>query len=500
MLDKIKRLGVETAVYGISTIFGRFLSFLLLPLYVNVLSTSDYGVVANVYSYIAFFNILYGCGMEAAYFKFASSKELSSEKQIFGAAWLSIIATGALLSLFIITNLSSVTSFVARAGDESVIFYAVGILFSDSLSLIPFAALRLQKRPWNFAGVRVASIALNLILNLILLIKFKMGLHGVFLSGLLSSMFTTLLLLPVILKNISFHFDRSKLKQLLRFGTPTIPAGIAGIALQVVDRPILRALTTDTAVGIYSANYRLGIFMMLIVSMFDYAWRPFFLSNASEKNAKEIFARVTTYFFLLMMFMFLAVSLFIDNIVRIEIFHRHLIHPAYWSGLPIVPIVLLAYVFTGLYVLFLPGIYIHKKTSLLPISTGIGAVINIVMNILVIPSMGIAGAAWASLVGYGAMACSLFIITQKFYPVKYEYRRLGIIAFVTGTCYGFFRILASTSIPLILTKILILICFAGLMILLKFFEPSELRQLYRIFKRRSIQPNDSTQTSITDME
>jgi O-antigen/teichoic acid export membrane protein len=499
MLEKIKRLGFETAVYGISTIFGRFLSFLLLPLYVNVLSTSDYGVVANVYSYIAFFNILYGCGMETAYFKFASSNELGSDRGIFGAAWSLIMVIGLIFSLLILLNLSAVSSFVARPGDESVILYAVGILFSDSLSLIPFAALRLQKKPWSFAGVRIAAICLNLVLNILFLVTMKLGLKGVFLSGLLSSVFTTVLLLPVILKNFSFRFSSEISRHLLRFGTPAIPAGIAGIALQVVDRPILRAMTTDTAVGIYSANYRLGIFMMLVVSMFDYAWRPFFLSNAREPDAKAIFSRVTTYFFLFMMFTFLAVSLFIDVIVRIEIFHHHLIHPAYWSGISIVPIVLLAYVFTGLYALFVPGIYIHKKTHLLPISPGLGAAINIGMNILVIPSMGILGAAWASLVGYAVMVVSVFLIARRFYPVPYEYRRLGIIAVVTGASYGLYQILLGLPVPVMATRSFVLIFFVGTILMLRFFEPAELAHLVGLFRKRPA-AGTSKQNDISGIE
>jgi len=177
--------------------------------------------------------------------------------------------------------------------------------------------------------------------------------------------------------------------------------------VQVIDRPILLALTNESTVGIYQANYRLGIFMMLIVSMYDYAWRPFFLTHAKDPDAKQLYSRILTYFTLFSSIVVLVVSLYVDDIVKIHVFHRFIINPAYWSGLGIVPIILLGYLFNGLYVNFMAGIYIEKKTSHLPYITGIGAAINVVVNFLLIPKFGMFGAAWATFFAYAGMALTI---------------------------------------------------------------------------------------------
>jgi len=170
-------------------------------------------------------------------------------------------------------------------------------------------------------------------------------------------------------------------------------AGLAGIAMQVVDRPIVKALTDDATLGIYQLNYRLGIFMMLIVGMFDYAWRPFFLTHANDPDAKPLFARVFTYFTIGMLTIFVLVSLFIDDAVRVTVFGKQFFPPAYWSGTAIVPWILLAYVFTGAYVVFMVGVYLEKKTQYLPLVSGIGAALNIgvnfLLNVPVLPDMAV---------------------------------------------------------------------------------------------------------------
>jgi O-antigen/teichoic acid export membrane protein len=486
MFDKIKRLGTDTAIYGISTILGRFLSFLLLPLYTNVLLNSDYGIVANVYSYIAFLNVVYGLGMESAYFKYASTREYGGEKEVFGLSWATVAISSLVFSLVILWNATPLSYLVARGETERyVVLYAAGILFFDAISLIPFAFLRLQKKPWRFAAIRVLGIILNVVLNAVLLIKFRMGLEGIFISGIISSLFTALCLLPTIIRSFAWPKNLPLFSALLKFGLPNVPAGLAGIALQVVDRPILRALTDDASVGIYQANYRLGIFIMLIVSMFDYAWRPFFLSHAQDPDAKKMFARITTYLILFLLFGFLVVSFFIGDIVGIEIMHHRLIHPAYWTGLNIVPIVLLAYVFMGVYVLLIPGIYIEKKTQFLPLTSGLGAAANIGMNLLLIPLLGFTGAAWSTLGGYMVMAVSLYFIVQKYYRVRYEFRRILVIGFSTAIIFCIFILTGGTFGTHMLVKIGLLIGFLALMTLLRFFNPEEIQILRTLLQPKS---------------
>ncbi len=433
MIDKIKSLGADTAIYGVSTIIGRFLNFLLVPFYTNVLSTSQYGVVATVYSYIAFMNIIYIYGMESAYFKYASTREIGGDKEIFSTPFFSILITSLIFSSLIFFNSSSLGSIVAVPGKYSdTIRYSAIILLLDSLSIIPFAALRLQRKVKTFAAVKMVNIVVNVLANVILLLKYHAGVEGIFISGVIASGTTLLLVLPTILSRLKMSFHKDLFYALLKFGLPYIPAGLAAMIVQVIDRPILLALTNESTVGIYQANYRLGILMMLIVSMYDYAWRPFFLTHASEPGAKQLFARILTYFTLFSSIVVVLVSLYIDDLVKLRVFGRFIINPAYWSGLGIVPIVLLGYLFNGIYVNLMAGIYIEKKTSHLPYITGIGAAINVAANFLLIPKFGMFGAAWATFLAYAGMALAIYVVSQRFYPVQYEIGRLLKIGIALG--------------------------------------------------------------------
>jgi O-antigen/teichoic acid export membrane protein len=486
MFDKLKRLGAETAIYGISTIVGRFLTFLLVPFYTNVLpSTSDYGIVATVYAYIAFLNVIYGYGMESAYFRYASALEIGDRKQNFSTPFLSIFLTSLILSSFIHLFSAPIASLIGiGTGYASLVRYAAWILFFDALSVIPFASLRLKNRAKLFAAIRILSITANIVLNVVLLLKFRLGVEGIFISGFASSGLTLLLLLPSIQKQFQLKFHHDLFRHLLRFGLPIIPAALSGIAIQVIDRPILKALTSDSVVGIYQANYRLGIFMMLIVSMFDYAWRPFFLTTAKEENAKEVFSRVMTYFIVGASFIFLFFSFFIRDIVRIHIFGHYFIKPEYWSGLPIVPVVLCAYIFTGVYTVLVAGVHIEKKTHILPYTTGAGAIVNVVCNYLLIPAFGMLGAAYATLFSYLVMAGSLYVIVQRFYYVAYEFRRIATVAIVTALLFVLFLWVGFGGIPLssFIVKVLLLLVFPILLLVFKFFDSRELATLRRVFR------------------
>ncbi len=195
--------------------------------------------------------------------------------------------------------------------------------------------------------------------------------------------------------------------------------------VQVIDVPILQKLTDLKTVGIYKANYKLGIFMMLFVNMFQFAWQPFFLNNAKEENAKELFSKVLTYFTIVGCSMLVLLTLFISDIVKINIAGFSLIGANYWGGLYIVPVILLAYLFNGFYVVFSAGIYIEEKSIYAPIVAGLGALTNVVANYLLIPHLNIMGAAIATLASYVVMAAGYYIVTQKFYKIHYDYVKLA---------------------------------------------------------------------------
>ncbi len=358
MLEKIKRLGTETAIYGVSTVVGRFLTFILTPVYTYLLAEpADLGVVAIVYAYIAFLNVVYGYGMESAYFKYASTLEIGSDRENFSVPFVSLCLTSVLFSSVIFWQAEPVGR-LAGIPDRYLpsVTYAAVILLLDAIAIIPFARLRLQRRAVRFAAIRLTGIVINVAGNLLLLLHFQMGVLGIFIAGCISSASTVLMLLPTIAESLVPVFNSRLYRSLLHFGLPYVPAGLAAMMIQVIDRPILESLTNSTTVGIYQANYRLGIFMMLIVSTFDFAWRPFFLSHATDPEARPLFARILTYFFFLMMSVFLALTLFLDDIIKLPLVLGHpLIKETYWSGLPIVPVVLLAYVFLGISNNMVPG-------------------------------------------------------------------------------------------------------------------------------------------------
>jgi len=483
LIDKIRSLGVDTAVYGVSTILGRFLNFLLVPFYTNVLTTYQYGIVATAYSYIAFMNIIYVYGMESAYFKYASTREIGDDSEIFSTPFFSLLVTGAAFSTLIVAFSRPLARLVEIPEEyHTAIGYAALILMLDSMSVIPFAALRLKRKVKKFAIIKILNIVINVVANVVLLLKFHYGVIGIFISGVAASAATIIMLTPTILANIKATFNWDLYKSLLRFGMPYVPAGLAAMMVQVIDRPILLALTNESTVGIYQANYRLGIFMMLIVSMYDYAWRPFFLTHANEPNAKQLFARILTYFTLLSAFVILTISLYIDDLVKLRVFHRFLINPAYWSGLGIVPVVLVGYLFNGIYVNLMAGIYIEKKTAHLPYITGIGAITNVVANLLFIPRFGMFGAAWATLLAYATMAAAIYFVSQKYFPIKYELIRLAKIGFalIASLLLSMYRQSLLPMVHVQLVKLGAMATFIFLLVLLKFPTAEEIKAIQRV--------------------
>lgn len=441
MIEKILQLGKETAIYGLSSVVGRFINFLLVPLYTNFLLPSEYGVIATIYSYIAFLFIVYGFGMEAAYMRFVAKIEIGNRKQNFSTPLFFLVISSTVLSLLIHGYSPFIAAWINIAQSDGILIqYAAWILCFDALATIPFAALRMENKALTFAGIRLANILLNVILNLVLIVGLGMKAEGVLIANLIASSLTFLVLLRFVFERFTWSFSFPLFRELLKFGLPYIPAGLGGVAMQVVDRPILKALTDDATVGIYQANYKLGIFMMLLVGMFDYAWRPFFLKHAWEKDAKVLFAKVFTLFCVFMFSVFIVLSLFIKDLVTIQIFGKYFIHPDYWIGISIVPLILLAYVFNGAYVNFVIGIYIEKKTHYLPYITGLGAITNIMANFLLIPVYGLFGAAIATLLCYFVIAIGVYFSSRKFYEVPYEWGKITKLSIITVSLYALYAL------------------------------------------------------------
>jgi O-antigen/teichoic acid export membrane protein len=474
MLDKIKELSKDTAVYGISTMVGRFLNFLLVPFYTHVFSSGEYGIISNIYATIGILNILFLYGMDASYLRYAAKIEIGDERDNFSTPYLLVFITSIFFSFLIfLLRFPIINVLDIPHSYVYLIYFTSPILLVDAVSSIPFIKLRIERKAKKFAAFKIINIVVNVFLNLFLILKLKWGIEAVLVSNLIASLTSFILLLSSVSEKLKFKLNKGLIKKLLKFGLPYFPAGLAAMLVQGIDRPILSHLTDLSTVGIYNACYKLGIFMMLFVNMFQFAWQPFFLQNADEKNAKELFSKVLTYFTLAGSIVLVFLSLFINDIVTVKIFGRSLIAASYWSGLSIVPVILLGYLFNGIYVVFTAGIYIKEKSIYVPFITGLGALINIVVNFALIPSMGMMGAAFATLASYLAIAAGFFIITQKFYKIDYEYDKLIKLFVIIIIIGGIFYFLIYTGNLLFIHKI-ILLCIFLLSITFFVFDKKEL--------------------------
>ncbi len=479
MFEQIKRLGADTAIYGISTVLARLLNFALVPLYANILTTAEFGIVANIYSYIAFIVIFYSYGMESSFFRFASAKEIGSEKDNFSTPYIAIATASALFSASIVAGAGSLTSVFQI--DESLyylLYYTAGILFFDAVSLVPYAALRLQRKAKFFAATKVLNIVLTVLLNILTVYYLRWGIEGIFFSNLAASILSFMILLPSVARQFQWKFHITLYKELLKFGLPIVPVGISGVLLQIVDRPILKFLLDDSAVGIYQANYRLGIFMALITGMFEYAWRPFFLTHAKDPNAKQLFSRVMTYYLFITSVIFLLLVFFLDNIIQYKYFGRYILPPQYWDGLKIVPLVLLSYILSGIGTNLNAGIQIEKKTKYLFPTSLAGSLTKILLTFLLVPSLGIFGAALATVIGYFVVEATLYPIVQRFYRIDYEWGRIGKLVLTVVSAYAVVSVFDLN----VVYKLGLFFLWCGSLFALRFFSPGELGRLKHLFR------------------
>lgn len=471
MFEKIKSLSKDTLIYGTNTIIGRFINFLFVPLYTNIFAPAEFGIVANIYAYIAILNVFFTIGMESGFFRFASTLEVGDSKENFSHPFLGILINSLVLGSILFLFSKNLSWLFQVPENRSVILkYTAFILFFDAISIVPFAYLRLAHKPVKFVSIKLINIGINVTLNFVLILGFRWGIESIFISNVVASVVTFILLTPIVIKNLTLKFNKQLFSELLRFSLPYIPAGISSNIIQVISRPMLYLLTNDySEVGIFQANYKLGIFMMLFVSMFEFAWRPFFMQNFQEPDAKKIFSKVLTLFTLAEAVLFIILTLFIDDIVKIKFFNKgYLIGKAYWSGLNIVPIILFAYLIYGIYINLMPGIYIMKKTKYLSLITVVAALVNVLLNLLLIPFFGIFGSAIASLFSYISMAVGIFLVVNKYYKVEYEYIKLiniFISIFITTGLYYYFNSINISGI--IYIKFALLLIFISLIFILK---------------------------------
>jgi O-antigen/teichoic acid export membrane protein len=485
MRELLKKLTTDSAVYGVSNILGRFITFLLVPFYTHMLPRGDYGIVIVVYAYIAFLNGVFTFGLEPAYMRFVAEGKDADRSRVFSAAFWFVLVAGLALAVPIMIFSPFIQPGLGIGPEwPEILPLALAMVLFDAVSAIPFAALRMENRPRTFAGIRLLSIVLNVALNYLFIAAWKWSVVAVFVSGAVSSAVCTILLLPTIFGRLRFSIDMVLLRRLLVYGLPTMPGAISIMLIEIIDKPIMLLLTDADTVGLYGANYKLGIFMMLVVSVFRYAWQPFYLQLSNDPGAKALFARVMTYFVLAASMIVLLLSLFIGDIVQIPLPRgRSLIPPEYWSGLGIVPIILFSYLFAGMDQILSAGIYIQKRTMIVLYATTAGAVVNIAANFLLIPMFGIYGAAFATLAAYFTLAAIYWAAGRTIYPITWESTRLLKIFFALAVCALLWYLVPVQVLPpMLLWKCILIALFFLILALSNFFSGEELAALRRVVR------------------
>lgn len=440
-MSLLKKLAGETAIYGLSSIVGRLLNYLLTPLYTRIFLQSEYGIVNELYAYTGFLMVLYIFRMETAFFRFGTPEE--DRKEAFSTSFWSVLGSAGLFSLLILVFANPITNWLEYAPEQSVFVTMFGLILAfDTLAEIPLARLRLEHKAKRFALVRLVGIALNIGFNLFFLLLCpwllqqgiatdfiekiyhrEFGVGYIFLSNLIASTAVLLLLLPEM-RQVEWRFAPKLWKTMFFYAAPLILASMAGIVNEMLDRVLLKHLLPGDAkenlaqVGVYSASYKLAMLMSLITQAFRYAAEPFFFANAKHKDAKNLYADVTKYFTIFGAATLLGVMLYLDVL-------KHLIGPDFWGGLHVVPILLFANLFLGLYYNVSIWYKLTDQTKLGGwIAVG-GAVITIALNIWWIPRIGYVGSAWATLICYATMTAACWWLGRKYYPVNYNWLRMG---------------------------------------------------------------------------
>jgi O-antigen/teichoic acid export membrane protein len=440
-MGKIQRLAGETVLYGLGSILPRFLSFLLVTLHTDVFSPEEYGVVTKVYAVVGVVNIIFIFGMETAYFRFSARSGLD-EKKVFNLAQTVVIVISGVLSLIFILLAEPVSEAMSVPGRTDLVTWLVMIMFIDAVAAIPFARLRFQKKAMRFVTGKLINIAILVGLNLFFL---KLStthvpeVSLVFLANLVANGFYLFFFAPTLL-SWRPAYDRSVSPSMYRYAYPIMITGLAGMTNEMFSRITLENWlpegfyanrSEDYALGIFGACYKLAMLMNLAITAFRYAAEPFFFSNASEKNSPQLFAQVNHYFVIVCCVILLAVS------INLDILKYFLADAQYWEGLHIVPILLLAYLFLGLYYNFSVWFKLTDKTHYGTLITIAGVAITIAGNYFLIPLAGYEGSAVAALLCYAGMTALCYLLGQRFYPIPYSIiKAMLYILFTVLLVYG----------------------------------------------------------------
>jgi len=488
VLNQLKNLTRDSIIYGIGHIATRVLTFLLLPYYSFHLSPAEYGELTLYFLFVGMAQAFFFYGLDIAYLRyFALNKDSERRRVVTGTTMMTTAVTSGLLALIIIAAAGGIGRLVVHAPTHpeavvTLVRLCAGILFFDTLSTFPFLLLRGTLRPTHFIAVKVLNVAVNIGLNIWFIGGLDMSIAGVMWANLAASAVTFLALVPVLWNSVVFSLDRALVREMIRFGLPNVPTYLFVMIIELADRKILELYRGLEEAGLYSAGYKLGMFMAVVTGAFRFAWQPFFLSHADEENAPVLFARVLTYYLLVTSSLFILLSFFMDPLIRA---HwpgvGYVLEPRYWPGLVVFPIILLAHIFDGVYANFMVGVYLKKLTAWLPLVTGVAALFTIVLNVLLVPSFGMMAAAWVTLLSFALEAALLYVVVRRHYHVPYEWVRVAKLAVACAVVSG----LGLTHyFSGVWARILLVLAFPVLLLLVRFFDERELFYVRRWLLRR----------------
>ena len=428
-MNPLKKLAEQTVVYGLSSVIGRLLNYLLVPLYTRFFAPEDYGVVTELYAYVAFLVILLTYGLETAFFRF--SKAEKNTAKAYSTALVSLIVSSCVFVFLALVSSESIANYMGAGIKQIYIQYFAVIVSLDAVSSITFAKLRQDEKAFRFATVKLFGVLVNIALNVyFILFKELLDIEYIFISNLISSIVTIFLLFPQMLIS-KISFDKTLWKKMMAYGLPLLIAGLAGMTNETIDRILLKHLLPieDSVyqLGIYGALYKLSIIMILFIQTFRFAAEPFFFDQHNSGNDRSIYSDVMKYFVVVMGVIFLAVIIFYEFIIGF-------LGPAYRDhpdGFEIVSILLIANLFLG--VLYNLSIWykLTEKTIFGAYISIFGAIITVVLNFSLIPKIGILGSAWATLMCYFSMTILSYFLGKKYFPIPYQTSRivfyLGVI-------------------------------------------------------------------------
>lgn len=432
-----KNLFKQTAIYGLATVLPRMFSFLLVPIYTDLLPKAAYGKVSIIFSWMIFFNVILAYGMETAFFRFYNKE--SDKNSVVETTTVSIFWSTLVFLFFSLLFRNTLANWSGI--DTQYITYTIWILVLDALVIIPFSSLRANQRPLFYAAIKIGNVVVNLLLNLFFLLilpnisnanpngflaalyfeNFQIG--YIFISNIIASLLTFLALSPNYLK-IKWHFNFELWKRMMQYGLPILVAGIAFAINEQFDKILLGKLLpadiADSEVGVYSACYKLGLFMVLFRTAYTLGIEPFFFSHADKENASQTYATVTKYFVIFGSFILLSVIVFADMLKMIMIRDE-----SYWEAMKVVPLIILANFFLGIYTNLSVWYKLIDKTHIGAYISIVGAAITLVLNFLLIPKYSYYGSAIATIAAYGSMMLISYLLGNKYYPIPYDKKKIG---------------------------------------------------------------------------